>query len=295
MQFTPNKMPSTTPDIDKMINILIRCYNRMKATFRLPAISRSEKLPSDLVSGPAFDKFVRICLDLSGMPFTDDKKDAYGHDELFDFINYWCSNSMCERLSDFSPKKTQSAEHLLDEFNKLLKMTADLREEVIDFQHIASSETAVRDVRQQLFQMNAETRYKIAQLIDESTDKMKQMHMDYEEEEKRLQPMVSDLREQLAVCESAFKSELMDNQVEIGHATELLRGAIDNYDKGMTQVYRKLLQLNEKIEKQQQTNDRLNEALAHQVAFYNRVLEEQQRIWSEKLESFRKNHSTHIS
>lgn len=286
----------TTQDVFLILKVLIRCHSEMRALFRLPAILRSEKLPSDLASGPEFDKLVRICLDLSGMPFTDDKKDLYECDELLDFASYWCSDRISKRLAKFSAEKSENGHHFLVEFKKLLRMTADLLEEVNDFEKIKCNDTdnEVHELRRQLLQIDSVSRKEIAQLISESTNKMEQIHSDYGAKEEKLQPMIGELTQQLENCETAYKSEIQNNQEEVNKETKHLRAAIDNYDRGMSPVYRKLLQLNEKIRKQQQINDELNARLAEQAVSYNAVLEEQKRIWDEKLRSFTENRSAKI-
>lgn len=281
-------------DVDIILKVLVRCYNEMRALFRLPMILRSEKMPSDLTSGPEFDKLVRICLDLSGMPFTDDKKDLYDCDELLDFVSYWCSDRTFGRLAKFSAENTENGEHFLVEFKKLLKITADSLEEVIEFERIKCNDTDVNELRRQLLQMDAVSRKEIAQLIANSMSEMEQMHLNYESEEEKLQPIIGELTQQLENYESAYKSEVENNQEKMTKMTKQLRAAIDSYDKGMDPVYRKLLQLNEKIHKQQQINDELNARLAEQAVSYYAVLDEQKRIRNEKLQSFRENRSARI-
>lgn len=266
----------------------------MKATFRLPSILRSEKMASDLTSGPEYEKLVQICLDLSGMPFSDDKRDLYECDELLEFIGYWSSDRVSERLAIINAESSENGRHFMDEFEKLLKMMADLMEEVIDFEWITPSDDEVEQLQQQLLHTAVENRNEIAQLIADSVKKMEQMHLDCENEEERLQPIVVGLTAELEMCENAYKSEVMGNQEEIANVSELLRGAIAKYDNGMGPVYSKLSQLNEKIEKQQQRNNALSVALAKQAVQYEWVLAEQQRIWNEQLEAFRGNRAAKI-
>lgn len=284
-------MPRTAPDI---LEILFRCFDRMKAVFRLPAIWRGEKMPADLASEPAFDKLVRICLDLSGMPFTDDKKDMYKREELLDFIDYWCSDHVSDRLTNATTEILGNGDHFLAEFEKLLQITADLRKEVTDFEHIKPSNSDVHDVHRQLLLMTTENRYKITELVDESTKKMKQTYMDGELDEAKVQSTVNELTARLAVCESSYESELKRNAAEAVELTELLSDMIESYDKKMTSMYCKLFQLNDNIERQQQTNCRLDEAFDKQATLYHCVLNEQQRVWNAKLQLFRENRAAKI-
>lgn len=281
-------------DIQKILKILIRCYNRMDVVYRLPAILINEKLPKDLISVAEFERLERICLDLSGMPCTQDKIDLYGHGELLNFINYWNSDNISERLANISVQRSENGEQFLAEFEKLLRMTASLLEEVIDFEGIESSDAQVRELHQQLLQMSEANRNEIGRLIDESTKKMERMHVTLETETEKLQSSVYELTAQLATCESSYDSELKSNQEEISKVTKVLRSTIDDHDKGVLPVYRKLSQLNEKIEKRQQINDELNETLAKQAVHYNRVIAEQERILNEQLKLFRENRSAKI-
>lgn len=281
-------------DINKILKILIGCFRQMKATFRLPSILRSEQMSTDLTSGLEYEKLVQICLDLSGMPFSDDKRDLYGRDELLKFISYWSSDCVSGRLAMINAEKSENGERFLDEFGKLLKMTGDLMEESIDFERITPIDGEVEQLQQQLLDMSAANRNEIAQLVAESAEKMEKMHLDCEKGQERLQSIVIELTDELAICESSYNSEVVGNQAEIAEVSKSLRGAIAKYDKGMGPVYRELSQLNEKVEKQKQRNDALNEALAKQAVQYEWVLAEQQRIWNEELESFRGNRAAKI-
>lgn len=280
-------------DIQKILKILIRRFNQMDVVFRLPAILRNEKLPKNLILDTEFERLERICLDLSGMPCVRDKMDLYGHEELLKFINYWNSHDITERLAQISIK-SENGEQFLAEFEEVLRMTASLLEEVIDFERIKSSDAQVKELQQQLLQMSEANRNEIGRLIDESTKKMERMHVPLETEEEKLQSIVHELTAQLAMCESSYDSELKSNQEEISEVTKLLRSSIENFDKGIEPVYRKLSQLNEKIERRQQINDELNETLAKQAVHYNRVVAEQEKIRNEKLKTFQENRSAKI-
>lgn len=285
---------SSAHELNKILKILIFSYNQMKSVFLLPVIMRMEKLPSELSCGPEFDRLVRMCSDLSGMPFSDEEKDSHDHKELIHFVRHWCSDNVLEKLVKFSAQKSESAVHFLNEFERMLQMTDDLMEEVIDYDQNNASDSEVCELHQQLIDMTEANRNEIDMLVSKTTDKMKRMQSNHQVHEKKLQSKVNQLMEQLTMSENEYKSELKCYDEEIRKMTKKLRGTIDEYDTGMKPVYSKLKQTNEKIAKQQRINDELDERLAEQTVSYNFVVAELQRVWDEKLKSFMENRAAKV-
>lgn len=281
---------SAKHSINNILAVLTRCYEQMEIVFLLPVLLRREELPRDLTAGPQFEKLVRIC----ATPFSDDNKDLYDYDELIDFVKYWCSNSVAERLAKCASLTSENTEHLLGEFKTLIRMVANSRDEAIDFDQKTSSDREISELHQRLLQMAASNQTAIAQLVDESTKKMEKMHVDFEVEEKKLMATVSELSEQLISSECAYEFESKTNQIEISKMMKLLRDEIDNYDETLSPVFRELCELNEKIATQQRKHDKLSETFADQVAFYERALAEEARIRNEKVKFFSDNRAAKI-